>query len=205
VTYQPGDYVKVEFPDEVTGIAEMTTASMIPDVMSHHEAGHAVANIVLGIPFTAVRIVPGKDGKIGVPFKTNPWRAPRPKTNPGEFCDAEWQELQNDEKWEAWKKKDNDGYATVLLAGKAAQIEYAGTAKDEDAYSDYDTLKHMLPHCYQRLDELEHGARELVRKYWPAVPAIAAELLKRKELTPDEAKEIFRQALPNVRIPTPTH
>jgi hypothetical protein len=104
----------------------MTTASLIPDVVAHHEAGHAVANIVLGIPFTAVSIVPGKDEKIGVPFKTNPWLGPRPQTNPGEFSAAEWQELQNDEKWEAWKKNDNDGYATVLVAGKAAQIEYAG-------------------------------------------------------------------------------
>jgi hypothetical protein len=53
-----------------------------------------------------------------VPFKTNPWVAPRPTSNPGEFTDAEWQELsQNDEKWEAWKKKDNDSYAVVLLAG----------------------------------------------------------------------------------------
>jgi len=126
-------------------------------------------------------------------------------SSPGEFTEAEWLELQNDEKWEAWKKKDNDSYATVLLAGKAAQIEYAETAKDEDAYSDYDTLKHVLPHCYERLPELEHEARELVRKHWPAVQAIAAELLKRKELTPEEAKEIFRQALPHVQILTPTH
>lgn len=29
-------------------------------VVAHHEAGHVVAGIVLGVEFTAVRIVPGQ-------------------------------------------------------------------------------------------------------------------------------------------------
>jgi ATP-dependent Zn protease len=184
----------------------MTTSSMSQPLIAHHEAGHAVADIMLGIPFKEVRIVPGEDGKTGVPFKTNPWIAPRPATNPGEFTDAEWQELSHsDEKWEAWKKKDNDSYAIALLAGRAAQGEYAGFASLENAFSDYATLKNVLPHCYQRLGELEHEARELVRKYWRGVEAIASELLNRPVLTPDEAKEIFQRAMPDVQIPKSTH
>jgi ATP-dependent Zn protease len=183
-----------------------SASSMSPAVIAHHEAGHAVAHIVFGIPFVEVTIVPRQDGKTGVPSKTNPWVAPRPSSNPGEFTDAEWQELsQSEEKWEAWKKKDNDGYAIVLLAGKAAQAQYAGSANPEDAYSDYDTLKHVLPQCYQRLNELEHEARELVRKYWPAVEAIASALLNRPVLTSDEAKGIFQQAMPDVQIPQPKY
>jgi hypothetical protein len=90
-------------------------------VVAHHEAGHAVAGIVLGVEFTAVRIVPGKDGKIGVPLKTNPWLGPRPPSNPGEFTYEEWAELsQSDEKWEAWKRRDHDKYAIFCFAGKAA-------------------------------------------------------------------------------------
>ncbi len=33
--------------------------------------------MVLGVEFMAVRIVPGEDGKIEVPLKTNHWVAPR--------------------------------------------------------------------------------------------------------------------------------
>jgi ATP-dependent Zn protease len=182
------------------------TSLMAPAVVAHHEAGHAVANLVLGIPFKAVRIIAGgDDGKIGVPFKTNPWLGPRPQSNPGEFTDAEWAELsQSAEQWEAWKKKDNDGYAIVLLTGKAAQIEYAGSAKDEEANADYSIIEHVLPHCCQRLNELEQAATELVKAHWPAVQAIAAELLVRPELTPEEVEEIFRRSMPLVQIPKST-
>jgi hypothetical protein len=132
--------------------------------------------MVLGVPFIEVRIVPSEDGKIGVPLKKNPWVAPRPPFNPpGEFTDEEWAELsQSDEKWEAWKKRDNDSYAIFCLAGKAAQIEFAGSARDEDAKADYSFIEHKLYHCYLRLGELEQAARELVRKHWLAVQAIAA-------------------------------
>jgi len=81
--------------------------SLSPPVVAHHEAGHAVAGKVLGVEFTAVRIVPGKGRKIGIPLKTNPSVAPRPPFRPsGEFTDEEWAELsQSDEKWEAWGRE----------------------------------------------------------------------------------------------------
>jgi len=80
----------------------MQTNSVSRDVIAHHEAGHAVAGLVLGVPFTEVRIVPGEDGKIGVPLKTNPWTGPRPASNPGEFTDEEWAELSRSyDEWEA--------------------------------------------------------------------------------------------------------
>jgi hypothetical protein len=171
-------------------------------VVAHHEAGHAVAGIVLGVEFTAVRIVPGKDGKIGVPLKTMPWRGPRPSSNPGEFNDEEWAELsQSDEKWESWKNGDHEKYAIFCFAGKAAQLEYAGVATDADAKADYSFVEYWLPNYQQRKGALEESARDLVRNYWPAVQATAAELLKRSELTPAEVEEIFRRAMPNVHVP----
>jgi hypothetical protein len=172
-------------------------------VIAHHEAGHAVAGMVLGVEFTAVRIVRGEDGKIGVPLKTNPWIAPRPAFKPpDEFTDEEWAKLlQSDEKWEAWKKKDNDNYAIFCLAGKAAQLEYAGVANDEDTKADYSFIAFRLPHCQLRIRELEQAARELVRSHWPAVQAIAEELLNRSELTPIEVEDIFKNAMPTIQVP----
>jgi len=78
---------------------------MNTEVMAHHEAGHAVAALVLGIPFIEVRIVPGENGKIGVDFKVMPWTSPRPETKLGGFTDVEWKEVSRDDsKWEAWQK-----------------------------------------------------------------------------------------------------
>jgi hypothetical protein len=173
----------------------MQTNSVSRDVIAHHEAGHAVAGLVLGVPFTEVRIVPGEDGKIGVPLKTNPWTGPRPASNPGEFADEEWAELsRSDEGWEAWKKRDNDGYAIFCLAGKAAQLEYAGEASEEDAKADYSFIAHRISDWQWRIGELEQAAPALVREYWPAVQAIAAELRDRSVLSAAEAEEIFKRA-----------
>ena|ERR1700730_84810 len=133
-------------------------------VIAHHEAGHAVAGMVLGVEFTAVRIVRGEDGKIGVPLKTNPWIAPRPAFKPpDEFTDEEWAQLsQSDEKWEAWKKKDNDNYAIFCLAGKAAQLEYAGVANDEDAKADYSFKR--AAHRGAAFHAQVHGRASRIRK-----------------------------------------
>lgn len=170
-------------------------------VVAHHEAGHAVAGIVLGVEFTEVRIVPGKDGKIGVPLKTMPWRGPRPSSNPGEFTEEEWGELsQSDEKWEAWKKGDHEKYAIFCFAGKAAQLEYAGVVSDDDAKADYSFVEYWLPDYQQRKGRLEKAARELVRKHWPAVQSVTVELLERGALTPAEVEEIFRRTMPNVQL-----
>jgi hypothetical protein len=179
----------------------MQTNSVSRDVIAHHEAGHGVAGLVLGVPFTEVRIVPGEDGRIGVPLKTNPWTGPRPASNPGEFTDEEWKELsRSDEKWEAWKRRDQEKYAIFCLAGKAAQFEYAGTTRDEDAKADYSFVQHWLPNYEQRLGGLEQAARALVREHWVAVGAIGAALLERSVLTPAEVEGIFHQAMPEVRL-----
>jgi hypothetical protein len=174
---------------------------MSADVMAHHEAGHAVAALVLGIPFIEVRIVPGENGTIGVDFKVMPWTFPRPETKLAGFTDEEWKEVSRDDsKWEAWRKKDNDDYAIFMLAGKAAQIEYAGTARDEDARFDYSFVEHVLPHCYERLCELEPRAAQLVKVHWAAVLAVAAELRRRSKLTAAEIEEIVGSIMPEVHL-----
>jgi hypothetical protein len=42
-------------------------------------------------------------------------------------------------------------------------------ASDEDAKADYSFVEYWLPNYEQRKVSLEKAARELVRKYWPAV------------------------------------
>jgi hypothetical protein len=130
------------------------------------------------------------------PRKTNPWTAPRPAFNPGEFTDEEWAKLsESDEEWEAWKKRDNDSYAVFCLAGKAAQLEYAGAAREEDAKADYSFIAHRLPDCWRRLGKLEQAARALVKEYWPAVEAVAAALVDRSVLAAAEVEAIVQQAM----------
>jgi len=183
----------------------LTDPLSIPtDVLAHHEAGHAVAGTVLGIPYLAVRITPDDHGKTGVPFKRVPWTWGRPDQKLSGLTDEEWAELQDDAKWEAWKKKENDEFAIFMLAGKAAQIEYAGSARPEDATFDYSFLQYRLPDCYARLPELEQVALDFVRRHWPAVQAVAAELIKRSELAPAEAEAIIRQAMPTIYMPQVT-
>jgi hypothetical protein len=70
---------------------------MSADVMSDHEAGHAFAALVLGIPFIELTIVPGENGKIGVDFKVMPWTSPRPETKLTGFTDEECKEVSRDD------------------------------------------------------------------------------------------------------------
>jgi hypothetical protein len=175
--------------------------SVSPQAVAHHEAGHAVAGVALGVEFNEVRIAPGKDGKIGVPLKTNPWLGPRPSSNLGEFTDEEWAALsQSDREWEQWKKRDHEKYAIFCFAGKAAQLEYAGVVTDEDAKADYSFVEYWLPNYQQRKATLEQQARELVRNHWVAVQAVAAELFKRPVLVPADVEEIVRRTMPNIQL-----
>jgi hypothetical protein len=165
-------------------------------VIAHHEAGHALAGVVLGVGFLVARITPGEDGRIGVPFESGPWVGPRPVSNPGEFTEEQWSFLsQDDARWEQWKKGDNEHYAIFCLAGKAAQLEFAGMARDEDAKADYSFVEYRLPNCYQRLRELEQAARDLVQEHWAAVQAVAAELMNRSALFPYEVERIVQRTM----------
>jgi hypothetical protein len=84
---------------------------------------------------------------MGARLKTNPWRGPRPASNPGNLLTRSGRNCRKAMKWEAWKNGDHEKYAIFCFAGKAAQIEYAGVASDEDAKADYDYsfVEYWLP------------------------------------------------------------
>jgi hypothetical protein len=174
------------------------TSTISREVIAHHEAGHAVAGVALGIGLVYIRIVKGEDGLVGVKPKTNPFPEARPPFNPpGEFTPNEWIELQDDDKWREWQRKDNEKYTLYYLSGKAAQIKYAGIAQDDDAKADYSFVQCRMPLCYARLSELEEAAREFVEAHWAAIEAVASELLNKLELTPDEVEAIVKRTIPS--------
>jgi hypothetical protein len=172
---------------------------MTADVMAHHEAGHVVAATVFRIPYLVVRLTPDEKGKIGVDFTRIPWTFPRPIQKLSDLRDEEWLELaQDDAKWEAWQKQENDNFAIFMLAGKAAQIEYAGSARPEDARFDYSFVKHRLPNCFARIEELEMKTTAFVKQHWPGILAIASDLLKRSTLSPNEVEQLIRTSMPEI-------
>jgi hypothetical protein len=175
------------------------TNTMSREVIAHHEAGHAVAGIVLGIGLVYIRIVKGDDGLVGVKPKTNPFPEARPTFNPrGEFTARQWTELQDDDKWREWQRKDNEKYTLYYLAGKAAHIRFAGTAQDSDAKADYSFVQHRMPLCHARLSEMEKAAQEFVEIHWAAIEAVASKLLEKSELTPHEVEVIVKHTMPGV-------
>lgn len=82
----------------------------------------------------------------------------------------------------------NDGYAIFMLAGKAVQVEYAWKATGDGARFYYSFIERVLPHCYERLRELESEAEQLVKDHWTAVLAVANELLQHSKLAAAEAR-----------------
>jgi hypothetical protein len=79
--------------------------------------------------------------------------------------------------------------ALVYLAGRAAQL-HAG-ADDRGCIKDMEFVRELeVPGFYQ----LEAEARRLVAANWPAINAVAAELLLRGTLTGREVRSIWRAA-----------
>jgi len=154
-----------------------------------------VAAVVLGIPLKSIRMVPDESGKMGVTPNENqalPWRGPRPDARPDEIPEPQWLVLAacNDE-WEAWKRKDHERYEVFYLAGKAAQVRYSpDTVQHGDAKSDYSIVGWFLSGYQTPIAEVETAARELIDRHWVSVKAVAEQLMKRDELSPQEVEDI---------------
>jgi ATP-dependent Zn protease len=171
---------------------------------SFHEAGHCVAAAVLGIPIKSIRMVPEEPGRTGRWWSlrrsmmgvTTPWAwlGPRPDSKPDDISEAEWLVLiASKEEWEKWKRNDHEKYAMFCLAGKAAQRRYSeDTLQEGDAKSDYSMAEWLLSEYRTPITDMEKATRELIDTHWTAIEAVAKQLMKRDEVTPQEVENIVR-------------
>jgi hypothetical protein len=158
--------------------------------VAFHEAGHAVAAVRQGRSFVEVNVIPvehrgldeGRSGCLDGP------RPPRPENDP----------------------QDLEEYLVLLLAGAAAEVRSrpwypTGSVYEQiwaqrlvrRAYADPEERRA----CYRRSQE---SARSLVDDYWPAVKALALELMRRPSIEAAEVRTIVARAMRPTVQPRPS-
>ncbi len=175
-------------------LAEMLHLPPVPESsIALHEAGHLAAALVLGIPLRekAASIVPGPEGRghVGIAWKLQDGTAHAGTENP-EILER---------------------YAVMFLAGGAADEVRIGRSLEDvmlGGLSESDReqvtliLGELLPpnlpdweSPYELTKNLRRvllaRARSLVATHWSAVRRLSAALLKKKELSLNEAKRIM--------------
>ncbi len=169
------------------------------EVVAYHEAGHAVACVLLGRNLT--RVVLGAGRRRGS-FEV--------------------------EEWPPTAREAIEAEIVSIYAGPAAQRVFTGrpvriaatvnvtvtirggqrtVAVHEDDGSQIFRLAvratgFELQAIEQLCQRLDARARELVAAAWPAVEIVAHELLSRRELSGDEVRGFVRQAAPDEREET---
>ena len=138
------------------------------EATAYHEAGHAVADRVLGFTSTGATIV--RQGEtLGRAGALEPWCAP--------------------EKSPRENRRDGRRYVVVLLAGHAAEVEFCGKAEQTigGAASDLEQAEKTLHLLGERgLEPYRVRARRLVRRHRAKVRRVAEELLRQRTLDDSE-------------------
>jgi hypothetical protein len=158
-----------------------------------HEAGHAVVAHRLGYPLGGVSIDSQIEGKLG--HSASDVLPNRLK----EITDWRRENLSEAE----WKAAWHD--VVIYLAGASAEAEYKGDAfmpdPDVPQSSDEEEVLGRLRRMYrdyrtenERLQVAVTEARDLVRKYWTEIDALARALLRQETMTAAEVIAAIRRS-----------
>jgi len=150
------------------------------EATAYHEAGHAVACVVLRLPVVSVDIVPQED-RLG-------------------YCRFDRPDPDGAPTWQ----RDHflRDHLTIILAGPAAEIRrfpghrwciFLGDSDDiACARTEHQALHETNPQMAgEDWDDWFRVAQGLVKDEWQAITAVATALLERGELTGEEVKQII--------------
>lgn len=148
------------------------------ETVAYHEAGHAVAAVVLGRPVTEAVISDDGDGWVGPEF-----HLPAPPLSPDD------RKLIEDQIVELAAGP----YAEARRTGKPLamdDIQVRMLVPDND-WSDVRRCSHALQPNGCDLDALVESGRKLVDTHWDEIGAVAASLKTRRQLTGDEIRRLM--------------
>jgi len=161
--------------------------------IAHHEAGHAVAAVVLGIGIEKVTLEDDEEAN-ALAYCLHPGIHGFVSTT---------------RKEQAALARD---LVYVCYAGYAAEARYQPKARRRQAAHDDANASELCwtysigpRNCFvgdevylAGLKRLENEAKRLVRKCWPSIHAVAIELKKRRTLTCEEVRTIIRREQPGL-------
>ena len=146
--------------------------------IAYHEAGHAVAAYACGRPFRYVTIVESGDAAGGVGFCQAPkWFEPEDDVDPATV------EILT-------------SVAVGAFAGPVAAERISGVYDEVGASSDEDSAKMAISLLGQNKEIFVENAKAVIDEYWPAVEAVAQELIVQRRITAAKAREIMAAVLP---------
>ena len=163
---------------------------MKPTTKAYHEAGHAVAAIVLcSGRITTVSIRPNKTFETRGHVLLNHVRL------------VEAQNINTpQEEWSEMVLRNTEMHVMIFLAGEAAQrLHSPRSVRLWHSLSDWEKAMEMLrlvipeADIHARSTALMQATKELLQKNWAAVQAVAALLIEREELPGDEVEYVVRE------------
>lgn len=180
--------VALDAEEDLRGVdLSRTATSKTLRATAIHEAGHAVARIVLRRKINRVSIIPGDDGSLG---HVQGRVLPAGIAEVLEFGTPTPQEMAAVE----------DSIVSVLAA-PIAERKFTGRWNLVGASGDHEwavglvfRLSGSTEEVNASLKELEGRANDLVETYWADIEAVAAALLERKVLSGAAVRRVIRES-----------
>ena len=137
--------------------------------IAFHEAGHAVADFLLGFDLFTVTIIPDGNGTEGEAH--------------GEFGDDDEEGYRN--------------RLISALAGHASEVEFCGKNPKEvlGAYSDFEKAERLSAFLQEEIDEHIEKARRFVLEHAKAIKRVADDLVKHRILDNVEVELLVEEDL----------